>query len=125
MKKLNGWKRIGILASLTWMIFAGIHTCNSGVESSVAVASLMSDVCVKVKPLAECEAREQNSLSEMERGDEEWAALVAIVPVPFGWGSVYLVLFLFRWVRRGFDSKEQDKSKQLPRGEAEEKESEQ
>jgi hypothetical protein len=125
MKKLNGWKRIGILASLTWMVCAGIHTCNSGVESSVAVASLMSNDCVKIKPLAECEAREQDFLSATERGDEEWAALVAIVPVPFGWGAVYLALFLVRWVKDGFEKSDQSTTKETPMGEPEERETEQ
>ena len=34
----------------------------------------------------------------------EWirAGVVAIVPVPFAWGFVYLILFLVRWVKRGF-----------------------
>jgi hypothetical protein len=30
------------------------------------------------------------------------AATVAFVPVPLGWGFTYLVLFLVRWVKRGF-----------------------
>jgi hypothetical protein len=29
-------------------------------------------------------------------------AFVALVPVPLAWGFVYLVLFLVRWVKRGF-----------------------
>jgi hypothetical protein len=35
---------------------------------------------------------------------DEWIAaiVVALVPVPFGWGFAYLGLFLVRWVRRGF-----------------------
>ena len=35
---------------------------------------------------------------------EPWieAAVVAFVPVPLGWGFAYLVLFLVRWVKRGF-----------------------
>ncbi len=35
---------------------------------------------------------------------DEWIAaiVVALVPVPFGWGFAYLALFLVGWIKRGF-----------------------
>jgi hypothetical protein len=32
------------------------------------------------------------------------AVVVAFVPLPLGWGFVYLIFFLVRWVKRGFIS---------------------
>ena len=38
------------------------------------------------------------------RGYEHDAAFRAVAPVPLAWGFAYLVLFLVRWVKRGFQS---------------------
>ncbi len=39
------------------------------------------------------------------KGDQlRGAAVVAFVPLPLGWGFVYLIFFLVRWVKRGFIS---------------------
>jgi hypothetical protein len=32
MMKLNGWKRIGIIASLVWIVGAGVHTYDSEID---------------------------------------------------------------------------------------------
>ena len=37
-------------------------------------------------------------------GYRQEATIVAFVPVLFAWGFVYLVLFLFGWVKRGFQT---------------------
>ena len=36
--------------------------------------------------------------------DNEVAMVVALVPVPVAWGFAYSLLFLVRWIRRGFDA---------------------
>lgn len=71
--KLNGWKRIGIIASVVWILGAGL--------TSLA---------------------ELDYLAGTPSSDWSAAAFVTFAPVPLGWGFVYLVLFLVRWVKRGF-----------------------
>jgi hypothetical protein len=66
--KINGWQRIGIIASVGWMLFA---------------------VFEYVLP------------PSLENGGP-LIAIVIFVPIVLAWGAVYLLLFLIRWVRRGF-----------------------
>jgi hypothetical protein len=58
---------------------------NSDLVGASSVTTLSTDYLTKMRPY--------------ERMD---AAIVAFVPVPLGWGFVYLVLFLVRWVKNGF-----------------------
>jgi hypothetical protein len=102
--KLNGWKRIGIILSVVWILVAyGVtftHAQNEDIRWHVTLAQ-------------NCEARHHGSDPECDRilytdnrlQEHETAALVAFVPVPIAWGFVYVVLFLTQWVKRGFESK--------------------
>jgi hypothetical protein len=50
----------------------------------------------------DCHKQAEDSLSLAVKNARLDASLVALVPVPLGWFFTYLVLFLVRWVRRGF-----------------------
>jgi hypothetical protein len=107
MAKLNGWKRIGIVASVAWILGAGLYThgVESNAESRAAVAISLDceDYIPKgITTLAECDKRYADYLAETRSGDWIETAVVAFVPVPLGWGFVYLFLFLTRWIKRGF-----------------------
>jgi hypothetical protein len=105
--KINGWKRIGIIASVVWMIGAGLYTHGAlqKSDSKVAVAAAldcMSYIPNGITSLAECDKRREAYNAETYSGEWIGAAVVAFVPVPFGWGFTYLILFLVGWVKRGF-----------------------
>lgn len=105
--KLNGWKRIGIIASVVWILGAGLYTNGALQESDRKAATAISLDCESyiakgITSLAECDKRSGDYLAGTYSREWMAAALVAFVPVPFGWGFVYLVLFLVRWVKRGF-----------------------
>ena len=112
MVKVNGWKRIGIIASVVWIISAWVHTFDSETDSaSEAIASAHvacdSNLAGKTgdaytKGFDECNKRANDSLVEASANARLDAALVAFVPVPLGWGLIYLLLFLVSWVKRGF-----------------------
>jgi len=114
MTKLNGWNRIGIIASAVWIAGAGIYTYDSETErASRAIAaehvvcdSHLPDWGADEKPyeaaFRACDKHAEDSLSLAIRNARLSAALFAFVPVPLGWGFTYLVLFLVRWVKRGF-----------------------
>lgn len=40
----------------------------------------------------------------LEVVDAQNTTAAALIPVPVGWGFVYFILFLIRWVKRGFGS---------------------
>jgi hypothetical protein len=114
MMKLNGWKRIGIIASVVWVLCAGIYTDDSKIDRA---SDLIADTHVRCDSslpnyskdegayeagFRKCNKEAEDSLALAISNARFSAALVAFVPVPFGWGFVYLALFLVRWVKRGF-----------------------
>jgi hypothetical protein len=128
--KINGWKRIGIIASVIWVIGAGMFTLNVlGKKASDSYAFWYGE-CMKVRDDAAQSARERcskqldesacNDIYDKEHPDNcaattpdayrpevvsaQWtaAAVVGFLPIPFAWGFVYLAVFLVRWVKRGF-----------------------
>ncbi len=167
--RLNGWKRIGIIASVVWILGAGAYTYDSEIErgsllrseaylscdsapkaptgnifdqiaagnaggqaplprkapdsepgtvpmppGAVSADSLPEmpppgyTVEVPVPPGAvpadsgDCHKQAEDSLTLAVKNARLDASLAALVPVPLSWGVTYLVLFLVRWVKRGF-----------------------
>jgi hypothetical protein len=129
MMKLNGWKRIGIVASLVWILGAGVYTYHSEMDRAslligegylscggAANAPLPSKPLdsapepgtVPVPPGAvvadsvDCHKQAEDSFALAVKNARLAATLAALVPVPMGWGFTYLVLFVVGWVKRGF-----------------------
>ena len=104
--KLNGWKRIGIIASITWILGAGIYTLNTESNRDIKFAGTIMSSCIEshngADPGNQCLRDGANYIVSMVESNRLNAAFIAIVPVPLGWGFIYLVLFLVRWIRRGF-----------------------
>jgi hypothetical protein len=102
--KINGWKRIGIIASVVWILGAGAHTFNVVDNDLIKTASALTLSCEEAQNWrwsAECDKRSTDYLAESSYILWIDVAVVAFVPVPLGWGFTYLVLFLVRWVKRG------------------------
>lgn len=107
--RLNGWKRIGIVASVVWVLGGFIFTYHYETKSDVDLAIMAYSNCRSVltqdEPrIEECNRRESDVLNDLLPYVKLGAAVVALVPIPFGWGLVYLIIFVVRWVRRGFSS---------------------
>jgi hypothetical protein len=106
--KLNGWKRIGIVASVMWVLGAYTHAFNSEYDSTIKTSTLLSQDCFeRADGQGEwqlCQKQQDEYIAAVYPAEVKWAALFALVPVPLGWGFVYLVLFIVRWVRHGFSS---------------------
>jgi hypothetical protein len=103
---MNGWQRVGVIVSVLWILIAGFHAQNASVEfrTNLAVASMMScEATYKTGLSNQCDSR----LTQGMEGaySDAWAAgaIVGLGPVPFAWASAYLILFLVRWVRYGFN----------------------
>lgn len=111
--RLNGWKRIGIVGSVVWILGAGYYTLSSAGNRDAEFASSLTLECEKGNAEAhgvpgsyagstECDKLSTDYLAETRNSEWEEAAVVAFVPVPLGWGFGYLMLFVFRWIKRGF-----------------------
>jgi len=105
--KLNGWKRLGIIASVAWILASFVCTLVVVDDALKATASGFTLRCEEapdgsLRGSAKCDALSTEYLAKTEY--EPWieATVVAFVPVPLGWGFAYVVLFLVRWVKRGF-----------------------
>jgi hypothetical protein len=111
--KLNGWKRIGIIASVVWIFGAWLHTNSTVLDRQSALIVSIHIACDSnlggktggawEKGFAQCNKQADESLAVAIKNARLEAALAAFVPVPLGWAFVYLVLFLERWVKRGFE----------------------
>jgi hypothetical protein len=138
--KLNGWKRIGVVASVVWILGAGFYTLHVINEQEDRYIMTLGDGCEQ-DHLHEVQQRNEhcyrlslnapdfttayNKCTEdfqettQKTLDACWARVssqataeysdwwievlaVAFIPLPFGWGVIYLVLFVVRWVTRGF-----------------------
>jgi hypothetical protein len=115
MKRLNGWQRIGVIASVLWILAAGSYTyisefakvSNPYVPLYVQCLSDAHDNRTKdenayQEALRQCQKDLNKSSAWASSEARIVAAFVALVPVILGWAVAYLALFLTRWVRRGF-----------------------
>ena len=103
---LSGGKRIGIIVSIVWILVIGEAIYKAQIEQSsrriVAAHVACDSRLTSDAGFAECNKLADDSLALALTNAREMGALVAFVPVPLGWGFCYLVLFLVRWVKRGF-----------------------
>ena len=110
-KILNKSKRIGIILSVIWVLGAGIHTYTSEVATDIQVQGRIVEECIN--NLADksgaawddgfnrCDQEDDKAFAQDLRNARLDAAIVAFGGVPLGWGFIYLILFLIRWVKRG------------------------
>jgi hypothetical protein len=112
MMKLNGWKRIGTIASVVWILGAGVHIYSSEIKNAselivsthVACDSYLAGKTGEAWTIGfnECNKQDNDARALAISNARFDAALVAFVPVPLWWGFAYLILFLVRWTKRGF-----------------------
>jgi hypothetical protein len=104
--KFNGWQRIGIVASVVWILGTGFYTLSVDGNRDLSLASGMTLDCENSNngrdTNGECSKIGETFAMGMLPVEREHAAIVAFIPVPLGWGAAYLLLFLVRWIRRGF-----------------------
>ena len=111
--KINGWQRIGIVASVVWIVGAGLYTYVSEIDGTAQLRVKVYDDCMisaqggigtpdgqPNKLTEQCDKNATDVISGIR--PRQTAALFAFIPVLLAWGFTYLVLFLVRWVRRGF-----------------------
>ena len=107
--RLNGWQRIGIVASVAWAIGAWIDTTVSFNAKANSAFSQTLDICLTQRTedghysdVKDCQnaAEEAHAIELLHKN--EAAAFNALLPIPIVWLLVYGFIGLFRWIRRGF-----------------------
>jgi hypothetical protein len=88
--RLNGWQRIGIVASVIWAIGAPIYLglCRD-------VPSNDPQQCFQTA------SRHFNAVTRYPLFSAN-GAVAALVPVGLGWLFAYALVYLVRWIRAGF-----------------------
>ncbi len=107
MNRLNGWKRLGIVVTVGWLIYLGWSLHIAKVRNAEAYANIATFDCqpdVNVPIARECVAKgDAARAAAMKKSmwtqegvlnDAPWV----IAPIALLWGLGYVVA----WVRRGF-----------------------
>lgn len=106
MARLNGWRRIGIIVSVVSILGAGLWTFDASSRRDMnAIHSIEMTECETLatdKAILDCDDGWDTYLAHQYPSEWLESAFVAFIPVPLGWGFVYLILFLTAWVKRGF-----------------------
>jgi predicted Ser/Thr protein kinase len=96
------WKRVGIVASVVWILGAGIYALKFQGDHDL---NSMKIFCQGTTPgwgpeYEKCLKEENDQYAKLVPEERELAALFAFFPVLLGWGFIYLVVFLVRWITR-------------------------
>jgi len=115
-RKLNGWHRIGLIATVVWIFWSYNHQVDTETQRFAARNTEIEMTCLKTHEQAgetfdqafpSCDAlgvangNEQRVWDERESAEKS-ALFNVVVTTLLAWGFVYLVIFLVRWVKRGF-----------------------
>jgi hypothetical protein len=106
--RLNGWQRIGIVASTIWAIDAPIYLDHVAEQKATDRWFASYDLCwdnPRNDPNACLEqASRQYDIVQRYRlfPDTANVAFVSLVPIVLGWLLAYALVGLGRWIRAGF-----------------------
>ena len=104
--RLNGWQRIGIVASVIWAIGAPIYLDSAAEQKAGENFSRYYELCrdnTSNDPNRCFElASRQYDLVERYHLLSANGAVAALVPVGLGWLLAYALVYLVLWIRAGF-----------------------
>ena len=105
---LNGWVRIGIIASIAWVLVGGYLgnrlVINQAEQAMMTTLRLCNNPAgaPPTDPPVVCGRQANAAWDEAVKGRWWAAAMVAFAPIPFAWLLVWGLVALVRWVRGGF-----------------------
>jgi hypothetical protein len=104
---MNGWQRLGVVASVVWIFGAGYSTLVVANNRTMAYHHVLVKECMALsndwgEHYESCLKNAADYAMKMLPYERLEVASVALVPVILGWPLAYLFLFLARWVKRGF-----------------------
>jgi hypothetical protein len=108
--RLNGWQRIGIILSVVWAVTGYLWEETSIMRRNLDMATLDEKLCLEYPQAyaadVDCVDKFRKSYDFLVKGTAPItnAAIVGLVPIPFAWLTVYALIGLWRWIRRGFNT---------------------
>jgi hypothetical protein len=105
---MNGWQRIGLVLSVLWIVGAGLYQRSADMEKAGKMGGWAMEVCQKVQTskgssdFSRCSDEFTKMFNVFAEGSWGNVAFVALAPIPIAWLFVYLIVWLTRWIRRGF-----------------------
>jgi hypothetical protein len=101
--RLKGWQRIGIVMSVLWTLCVFMWFFQPGAEVNRAGISSVYLHCI-AEPNAnrrECKAKAERFRDQITSEFRRWPVFV-IAPIFLMWGLLCGVVWLVRWITRGF-----------------------
>ena len=104
---MNRRQRVGVIASVVWILGAGFYTLETRTRDAIRFGSQTTLSCEGFYDpggphySVACDKDGADAMNLAVSEGRLEAAMIAFIPVPLGWGFVYLILFLIRWVKRG------------------------
>ena len=106
---MNGWTRIGIVASVLWMIGAYFVAFDRRESADMELSADIYAPCFESAQREDdhakwdrCKTEQVTQVIKNLRSERHEAIGTALLPIPLAWGLVYFAIFLVRWVKRGF-----------------------
>ena len=112
--RLNGWQRIGLVASIVWVLAGGFWGNEIALDEAWERTSAQRDLCVAENKRRYGEygpyeqvwtpCSDQFGANYVRNTEGHWmfAALFALVPLSIAWLIAYVLIALGRWIRAGF-----------------------
>jgi hypothetical protein len=107
--RLNGWHRIGVVASVVWALIGGWWGHSEHVENAWRMGSLTYNTCsqdevrLQEPDLGECRQKAAATFEKAREGHWTSAAIAGLLPIPLGWLVAYGFIGLVRWIETGFN----------------------
>ena len=114
MSRLNGWQRIGIVASVCWFIVGGLWINSLVIGELGAPATAAYRACLEARSIqpdgtvprdtdwGPCSERFKRDYVAAVADHWRWAAFFTLTPIPIVWLIVYGLIALVRWIKAGF-----------------------
>jgi len=108
--RLNGWQRIGIALSVLWAVFALFYFHHAAVKEAGDSYGIFYVGCIERLGGRDTSQESYSNCSDLAMDlyrttfADRWPSrgLAALALIPIAWLLAYVVLWLVRWVRRGF-----------------------
>ena len=101
--RLNGWQRLGVVASIAWALVGGYIGNDAGIHQGDYVTDALTR-CLETSNGDDSACTRNFYRDYPEAVKYHWAdaAIVGLGPIPFGWLLIYGFIALVRWIARGF-----------------------